>query len=249
MPPNAEALDVPTGSDTLDPAQEVDSLFRCWCTFTGDDAKPRQSDQWPAERVLSGLGLFDAGEPLNSARLVGGNIMIRVRESLWSALLKQMEASEGQRIVAEQRSADNNPAGRLKEISGLDAGRLAATLGVSRTAYQHWLAGTIPRGDRLERLLVVLSLVEEVAELRGSAHIWLLTPVEAGGPTPLTLLEEKKYEAFRGFLHRVPIEERLMRKRLVRRGPQPPPGEAWRKSLEAITTTAWDEDDEPEHLS
>jgi hypothetical protein len=108
-------------------------------------------------------------------------------------------------------------AGRLREISGLDARRLASLFGVSRATYHHWLAGSNPRGDRLDHVLEVVSLVEEALERFGNASqtsVWLRTPVRPGGPTPLDLLRTRSVDAFRGFLTRLPIEQRLLRRPL-----------------------------------
>lgn len=109
-----------------------------------------------------------------------------------------------------------SPAESLRRISGLDAARLAQIFGVSRTTYQQWVAGTTPRGTRYDDLLRVLSLHREAAEhLGGTAPltVWLRTPVSPGGPTPADLLRQRRYPAFRGFLLRRPVEERLMRRR------------------------------------
>lgn len=110
--------------------------------------------------------------------------------------------------------SDSKPAERLREKSGLDASRLAAVFGVSRVAYQNWIAGVAPHGARREHLLEVLAFVEE-AERRfaGAREVgdWLLTPTEANGRRPIDLLATREYDTFRGFLLRVPTGRERVR--------------------------------------
>ena len=141
--------------------------------------------------------------------------------------------------------AARTPAARLREISALDAGRLAMIFGVSRATYQHWISGSTPRGPRRDHLLRVLSLVEEVAEHFGSGDrsaTWLLAPVSPEGRTPVEFLRHRQYATFRGFLLRVPIEHRLMRRPAgPRRSRQLSPAE-FEDALERTSPRAWRED-------
>lgn len=110
------------------------------------------------------------------------------------------------RVSAPARNdVASSPAARLRELTGLDAGRLAEVFGVSRIAYQGWLGEVQPALARREHLLEVLALTEEAWQRLGSTSAvrdWLLTPVRAGGPKPLDLLRERRYDAARGFLLR-----------------------------------------------
>lgn len=92
---------------------------------------------------------------------------------------------------------------RLREKSGLDAARLGGVFGVSRVAYQKWIAGVAPQGTRREHLLEVLALIEEAERRLGDPRAvgdWLLTPVSARGRRPLDMLLDREYETFRGYL-------------------------------------------------
>lgn len=94
---------------------------------------------------------------------------------------------------------------RLREISGLKIERLGEILGVSRTTYSKWLSGSPLHSTHRERLLEVLSLVEEAVQHLGSSsatNTWLLTPVSPGGKKPIEYLAEREYATFRGFLLR-----------------------------------------------
>jgi hypothetical protein len=98
-----------------------------------------------------------------------------------------------------------SPAARLREITGLDAGRLGNVFGVSRIAYQGWLGEVQPTLARREHLLEVLTFIEEAWQRLGATSAvrdWLLTPVASGGPKPLDLLRERRYNLARGFLLR-----------------------------------------------
>lgn len=101
--------------------------------------------------------------------------------------------------------SDTSAAARLRDLSGLDAERLGELFGVSRVTFQNWTAGTIPHDARRERLLEVLSLVEEAAKRLGTPRAtadWLLTPTTAGGKKPIQLLKARQDRAFRGHLLR-----------------------------------------------
>lgn len=103
-------------------------------------------------------------------------------------------------------------AARLRDASGLDAGRLAGLFGVSRVSYQSWGAGSAPHGTRREHLLEVLSLVEEAAQRLGDPRAvgdWLLAPVSSAMSRPIDLLAARDYDSFRGCLLRVPSGRRL----------------------------------------
>lgn len=114
--------------------------------------------------------------------------------------------------------SDTSAAARLRDLSGLDAERLGELFGVSRVTFQNWTAGTIPHDARRERLLEVLSLVEEAAKRLGTPRAtadWLLTPTTAGGKKPIQLLKARQDRAFRGHLLRAG------RSRLLLQAPRP----------------------------
>lgn len=105
------------------------------------------------------------------------------------------------------------PAARIRELSGVDAGRLAELFGVSRATYQQWVSGSTPRGHRRDHLLELLPLLQEATEYFGGpkpTSTWLLTPVSPGGRRPIDFLSEHQYQTFRGCLLREPVERRLI---------------------------------------
>jgi transcriptional regulator with XRE-family HTH domain len=132
----------------------------------------------------------------------------------WDAILPFREYDAPPARPEGRATHSHSAARRLRDLSGLDAARLASVFGVSRATYQHWISGAIPRGDRLDHVLQVLSLVEDaIQQLNQQANIaeWLRSPLSPTGRTPLDLLGERKYEAFRGYLLRSPREIQLLR--------------------------------------
>lgn len=106
---------------------------------------------------------------------------------------------------AEQESSIP-AATRLRMLTGLDAARLAELFGISRVAYQGWIGGVQPAFTRQEHLMQVLAFAEEANERFGSASAvrqWLIAPVSPGGPVPLELLRQRRYDTVRGLLLRV----------------------------------------------
>ena len=221
-------VDVPTGSDTLRSAQRYTDLF---LPLAGEP-----EDQFGAEPFLMFIqeAHQNAAAALNAAAIQRIYSAARVLASIerdTTTLHPQTDVSAtfysiGEYVIVSSLRdifpeselsvagpTPDTPARVLKDLSGMDAGRLAQVFGVSRTTFHQWASGaTTPRGDHMEHLLEVLPLVQEAALRRPPQElaIWLKTPVEPAGPKPLDLLGDNEYMAFKGFLHRQPIEERLM---------------------------------------
>ena len=254
MTTRSVVADVPTGSDALKRASDVANLFRCRLESTGDDAE-RVTLQGLVEQFMAATTLVFArrgvGGPSGWVKCqASGDMLVGVPGDLGDrleAVLLGGNLGLGRVFWGSER-VDPGPVGAparlLRDISQLDATRLGRLFGVSRTTYQQWLGGSRPRGKRLDAVVEVLTLMEEAAEVRGGGNldIWLRTPVEAGGPSPLDLLGDGRYEAFRGFAHRVPIEQRMMRRPSVASRTSGVSHEEWSGRPERIAKAAWEEE-------
>ncbi len=260
-----KALDVPTGSDALEPALDVGNLFRCRPQSTGDDTELRGFEDWVGQAIAAmALRSVEDKDQAGSGQVpwrAVGDIVVRYQGRIArmaemlgdpQTLTARMTPAPGENRSEEASDSKAStwfgfsrlPAAlRLKELCGLDVGLLAGVLDVSRPTFHQWMKGN-PRGPNLARLLEVLSLVEDAAETRGIGEldVWLQHPVGARGPRPLDLLKDARYDAFVGFVHRVPIEQRLMRRPAGR--PSRMPYRPVSRPLESIVTSAWEEDDD-----
>lgn len=94
---------------------------------------------------------------------------------------------------------------RVRELSGLQAEKLAELFGVTRTAFYGWLRGVKPRGRRRDHLLQVAHLVEEAARRLGGPRevaAWLMAPSPASNRVPFELVRDHQYDLARSLLTR-----------------------------------------------
>jgi transcriptional regulator with XRE-family HTH domain len=245
--------DVPTGSDALEPASEVSNLFRCSWGSTGDDTRPLLETVFKEflEHYMYSLmaGEIPTARPRLRCQLIG-DLLVSLRGAAAEHPMRYLDPDNFGLVQSVARdegvSRGFAPARLLRDLSKLDASRLGELVGVSRTTYQAWLKGSKPRGKKLELVGRLLSLMEEATEVRGTADldVWLRTPVEAGGPSPFDLLKEGRYRAFRGLAHRIPIEERMMRRSSVRSRTRGISQGEWSRRAERVARTTWVEEDE-----
>jgi len=171
-------------------------------------------------------------------------------DTAWLEVARDLVSAERRaldEISEPSRPRVQTPAVRLRELSGLDANRLASIFGVSRASYQHWVAGSIPKGARREHLLEVLPLIEEAAELlggRNATSTWMLSPILPGGPRPIDLLSKREYDAFRGSLLRAPIEHRMMTRPAPFGRRRQMTATEVDEALQRLSGRGWDNDDE-----
>ncbi|SRR6266498_1404138 len=160
-----------------------------------------------ARIVLPILEAFLPSEGLLDEAVTGCRVLIRLPASPFRRYSQAAKSLESESLVGI-------PAARLRQISGLDASRLAELFGVSRVTFQAWTAGATPHGARRERLLEILKLIEEVTTRLGNAQStadWLLTPVTPKGKKPVELLRDRQDDTFRGYSLRLGTPRRFVR--------------------------------------
>jgi len=111
-------------------------------------------------------------------------------------------------VVSGQPAA--TPAEELRSITRLAPAILARIFGVSRSMYYRWVEGAIPRDERFQHLLDVLTHVKDAEKKLPSSidfTAWLRTPISPGGRNPLDLLERKRFSTFRGLIVRARSSE------------------------------------------
>ncbi len=175
-----------------------------------EEAQPSYVEYLPVENLLKNTTGYEL--PVNNILLTffgvvadrfvtGYRVKISSSKDLLSETLHQVSSQEFPILVRKRPTP--NPATRLREISGLDVGRLAYIFKVSRPTYHKWISNSIPHNTHREHLLEVLSLIEEVARRLGSPNNvadWLMTPVTSNGTKPIDYLRTGKFLTFRGFL-------------------------------------------------
>ena len=155
----------------------------------------------------------------------------------WTAPEKEKIAA----LPAAEPTPEASAASRIREISGLEADKIADLLGVTRQGFYAWLGGTKPRGKRRDHLMQVLHIMEEVARRRGGPRetaAWLMTPSAASNRVPCELLKAHEYDLCRSLLTRSTTPRpalRPPRKRLA-------PGQL-REAVDRLTSRAAGDDD------
>jgi transcriptional regulator with XRE-family HTH domain len=108
-------------------------------------------------------------------------------------------------VAARTRTPEGDAAARLRELSGLQIGKLADMFGVSRPTYYNWLKGVRPRGEHRDHLLFALQFMEEAGRVLGEARnvgAWLISPSPASGRIPIELLKNGQFDLCRALLTR-----------------------------------------------
>jgi hypothetical protein len=273
MLPDLTSVDRPTGSDTCVYApQAMDACARIERVFgtlggvinfvsrpTGEDTRiwvatsTREAEYLPLGQPVSaitGHGRFALPVwvafhiPGDAIDLLGTGYRLKI-EVVNRASQHSLASSVIPRSVEGRRRA-TTAAARLRELAGLDAGRLADIFGVSRITYQNWVSGSTPQGTRGEHLLEVLALVEEAASHFGSPRAtrdWLLMPVSPGGKKPVDYLAAQQYDTFRGFLLQVPTRREIVRPvGVMRRSRRPVSPQQLEDALDQLRPQMWMED-------
>jgi DNA-binding transcriptional regulator YiaG len=140
-------------------------------------------------------------------------------------------------IHTSKRSPEAVAASRLRELSGLQAEKLAEIFGVTRTTFYNWLKGARPRGTHRDRLLHVVQLLEEAARVLGGARdvsAWLITPSAASRRIPVELLKQEQYDLCRSLLTRSRTVRPVLPQRTTRRRLA---GSQLRDALERISSS------------
>jgi transcriptional regulator with XRE-family HTH domain len=96
---------------------------------------------------------------------------------------------------------------RMRERCGIKGREIAQLLGTTPETVSRWNTGkTEPQPDRLQRLLTLEWLIEELSELYepDEARLWLFSPHrELRGDRPADLIEQGKVEEVRAIISRL----------------------------------------------
>jgi transcriptional regulator with XRE-family HTH domain len=117
----------------------------------------------------------------------------------------QVLISTAPEVATRVRTPEGDAAARLRELSGLQIGKLADMFGVARPTYYNWLKGVRPRGEHRDHLLFALQLMEEAGRILGEPRnvgAWLIAPSTASGRIPIELLKNKQFDLCRALLTR-----------------------------------------------
>jgi transcriptional regulator with XRE-family HTH domain len=181
------SLEYPTGEDTwADTAAPVRSLFS-----RIELSEDSTGYGWLTAPVLRAFCLSAQASQLDETDTVGEQAQVLVSSAPAAAF----------RI----RTPEGDAAARLRELSGLQIGKLADIFGVARPTYYNWLNGVRPRGEHRDHLLFALQLMEEAGRVLGEPRdvgAWLLSPSPASGRIPIELLKNRQFDLCRALLTR-----------------------------------------------
>jgi len=179
----------------------------------------------------------DLSEPLSETD-DRSRVVVRYHRD-WTTQEKKKIAAA---LPAAEQTPEASAASRIREISGLEADKIADLLGVTRQGFYAWLGGTKPRGKRRDHLMQVLHIMEEAARRSGGPRetaAWLMTPSAASNRVPFELLKAHEYDLCRSLLTRSTTPRpalRPPRKRLA-------PGQL-REAVDRLTSRAAGDDDD-----
>ncbi len=176
---------------------------------TGEDTRPETAV--PVRNLFSRIELSEdsTGYGWLTAPLVAAYSI-----STLAAHLDETDALEEQpemlvpavaEVTIRTRTPEGDAAARLREISGLQIGKLADLFGVARPTYYNWLNGVRPRGEHRDHLLFAAQFVEEAGRVLGEPRAvgaWLLSPSPASGRIPIELLKNRQFDLCRALLTR-----------------------------------------------
>src|SRR3990172_7576619 len=188
----ASGLDRPTGDDTQ---RNLAALVRNWFSLL-DIAEDSTGYGWfraPLLRAYAGEfqapQLDETGTSADQAPKV----------------LAEAVSIADVATAASVRTPEGDAAARLRELTGLQIGKLAEIFGVSRPTFYNWLKGTRPRGEHRDRLLFVLQVMEEAGRILGEQR-WggglFIAPSATSARVPLELLKAGQYDLCRSLLTR-----------------------------------------------
>ncbi len=181
------SVECPTGEDTRpETAAAVRSLF----------SRIELSEDW------TGYGWLTA--PLLRAYSLGTRAT-NLDETDALEEQPQVLVSTVVEVPTRIRTPEGDAAARLRELSGLQIGKLADMFGVTRPTYYNWLNGVRPRGEHRDHLLFALQLMEEAGRVLGEPRrvgAWLISPSPASGRIPIELLKSRQFDLCRALLTR-----------------------------------------------